>query len=169
MPKRDRELERAWQRRVTARDSSGLTVRAFCEAEGLAESAFYFWRRELQRRAAERRDWREAANREMRAVEVSDDHPAEPRPPRSSVLSRARFVPVVVDDATAARTPDCVAPLRASTAPAAAARLGAVIELVHPGGVVIRVPADDDAAALRMILGVLDGCATLHERSAEAR
>lgn len=44
---RDRELERAWRRRVRAQRTSGLTVRVFCEWEGLPESAFYFWRREL--------------------------------------------------------------------------------------------------------------------------
>jgi hypothetical protein len=30
-----------------------LSVRAFCGQEGLGESSFYFWRRELQKRDAE--------------------------------------------------------------------------------------------------------------------
>jgi hypothetical protein len=51
--KRDRGLERAWRQRVRRQASSGLSVRAFCEQQGLAESAFYFWRQELKRRAAE--------------------------------------------------------------------------------------------------------------------
>jgi hypothetical protein len=48
---------------VKAWDASGLTLREFCEAAGLAESAFYFWRRELLRRSAERRDRRAAGER----------------------------------------------------------------------------------------------------------
>jgi transposase-like protein len=47
-------LERLWRRRVWAQRTSGLSVRAFCERHGLPESAFYFWRRELLRRDAER-------------------------------------------------------------------------------------------------------------------
>jgi len=33
-----------------------LSIRAFCNREGVAESAFYFWRRELERRDTEPRD-----------------------------------------------------------------------------------------------------------------
>jgi hypothetical protein len=32
---------------------SGLSVRRFCEAEGLSEASFYAWRRTLQTRATE--------------------------------------------------------------------------------------------------------------------
>jgi hypothetical protein len=160
MPKRDRGLERAWRRRVKERDASGLTVREFCEAEGLAESAYYFWRRELQRRNAEQCGGREAQNGRTRAVNVSGENPVAARHLRSSAPAKPRFVPIVVDDSSSERVPlsaNFVA-LRASA-----------IELVHPGGVVVRVPADVDAAALRRILGVLDGCAALPERSAEVR
>jgi hypothetical protein len=38
------EVLRRWQ-------ESGKSVRAYCRAEGLRESAFYFWRRELERRS----------------------------------------------------------------------------------------------------------------------
>lgn len=171
MPKRDGGLERAWRRRVTERDASGLTVRAFCEAEGLAESAFYYWRRELQCRAAERRDRREVGERRTRAVEVSDEHSVEPRSPQSTVVAQPRFVSVVVDDSALARAPcsaSSASPRPATGVPATAPGV-AVIEVVHPGGVVVRVPAEDDAAALRMILGVLDGCATLAARATETR
>jgi len=34
-------------------EHSGLSVRVFCRQRKLTESAFYFWRRELQRRQAE--------------------------------------------------------------------------------------------------------------------
>lgn len=169
MPKRDRGLERAWRRRVTERDASGLTVREFCEAAGLAESAYYFWRRELQRRAAELRDHRSAGERRTRAA--SDDRPVEPRSPRSSVVEQPRFVSVVVDDSAAALAPCSAgsASLRPSTGVPATAPGVAAIELVHPGGVVVRVPANCDAALLATVLSVLDGRTTLDARAAEAR
>lgn len=50
---RDKAKERFWRRAIRRRERSGLSVRAFCEQEGLAESAFYFWRREVQKRDAE--------------------------------------------------------------------------------------------------------------------
>jgi transposase-like protein len=47
---RDRGKERFWRRAVRRWQRSGLGVRAFCAAEGLAEPSFYAWRRELARR-----------------------------------------------------------------------------------------------------------------------
>ncbi len=152
MPKRDRGLEREWRQRMRARDTGGLTVRTFCELEGLAESAFYFWRRELQRRDVERGDGRR--HRTTRAVESSADRLAEPRR-RPSSPAGPRFVPVVV---TEGHSSDAAARV-ASVIPAPPP----TIELVHPGGIVVRVPAGCDAAALRTVLGVLD------DRRAEAR
>ena len=60
-----------------------------------------------------------------------------------------------------------------ATTPAEEARvasLAAVIELVHPGGIVVRVPAGTDTAALRTVLGVLDERSGVSvDRPAEAR
>ena len=39
-----------WRVRVSGQSRSGLTVRAYCRAEGLGEAAFYWWRRTLARR-----------------------------------------------------------------------------------------------------------------------
>ena len=36
-----------WQMAIETCYSSGLTIRQFCKQEGLAESAFYSWRRKL--------------------------------------------------------------------------------------------------------------------------
>jgi transposase-like protein len=49
-PRRDRAKEQFWQKTLADFRSSGLSVRGFCRAHGLRESAFYFWRRELTRR-----------------------------------------------------------------------------------------------------------------------
>ncbi len=120
---RDLKLERAWRQRVRKQASSELSVRAFCKQQGLAESAFYFWRRELQRRDTEPRD----------AVIAS--WPANGQPP---------FVPIVISES--------VEPTSRTGELASTGR----IELVHPGGIVIRVPAGCALAALRPILDLLD-------------
>ena len=39
--------ERFWRGAIRKRERSGLTIRAFCEREGLTESAYHFWRRRL--------------------------------------------------------------------------------------------------------------------------
>lgn len=54
-PGRSAELERQWRDRVRRHRSSGVSVRAFCAAEAIPESAFYFWRRELTERERRRR------------------------------------------------------------------------------------------------------------------
>ena len=51
---RDKHLEARWRRIIGEHGGSGLTIRAFCRKSKLAESAFYFWRSELQRRDNER-------------------------------------------------------------------------------------------------------------------
>ena len=50
---RDRRREAQWRRVIREHTRSGLTMRDFCRRSKLAESAFHFWRRELERRDAE--------------------------------------------------------------------------------------------------------------------
>lgn len=52
---RDPGRERFWREALRRRKASGLTVRAFCAKEGLAETAYHAWRRTLRERDAERR------------------------------------------------------------------------------------------------------------------
>ncbi|MCG3185342.1 MAG: hypothetical protein ICCCNLDF_03571 [Planctomycetes bacterium] len=49
----DRSLEKEafWRLAVEEWKTAGTTIREFCRSNGLKESAFYFWRRELARRA----------------------------------------------------------------------------------------------------------------------
>ena len=49
-PPRSEERRTYWQAAVELYRESGLSVRQFCQQEGLAESAFYYWRRELSQR-----------------------------------------------------------------------------------------------------------------------
>lgn len=50
---RDGRREARWRRIIAEQEHSGVGVRAFCRAGGLRETAFYYWRRELQRRQGE--------------------------------------------------------------------------------------------------------------------
>ena len=53
-PMRNSKKEQEWRERVQRWQQSGESVRAFCRREGLHESAFFAWRRELTRRGQER-------------------------------------------------------------------------------------------------------------------
>jgi hypothetical protein len=52
MPKPQRDLvrEQFWRQTLADWRSSGLSVRAFCEARDLRPTTFDYWKRELQRR-----------------------------------------------------------------------------------------------------------------------
>jgi transposase len=50
---RDGRREARWRGVLSEQEQSGLGVRAFCRMKGVRETAFYYWRRELQRRQAE--------------------------------------------------------------------------------------------------------------------
>ena len=76
---RDPRRERFWRDVLRRQKGSGLTVRAFCAREQLAETAFHAWRRILRERDAE--------GRQGRAV-----------PPAAAAPAPA-FVPVVVREA----------------------------------------------------------------------
>jgi transposase-like protein len=54
MGRRSVERERFWREAVAAWRRGGASVRAFCAGRGLNEHSFYCWRRELQRRDAQR-------------------------------------------------------------------------------------------------------------------
>ncbi len=47
--------ERRWRQAVRRWERSSETVRDFCLRHGLCESSFYFWKRELRQRDAQRR------------------------------------------------------------------------------------------------------------------
>jgi hypothetical protein len=52
---RNRAKHRRWRRIVRGQAGSGLSVRAYCAKLGVKESAYYWWRAQLARRAAESR------------------------------------------------------------------------------------------------------------------
>jgi hypothetical protein len=48
----DPATHRRWQQRLERFRTSGLTVAAFCDREGILLASFYVWRRRLQRDAS---------------------------------------------------------------------------------------------------------------------
>jgi transposase-like protein len=50
---RDPQREQSWREVIADFQRGGRTVREFCAQRRLRESAFHYWRRELQRRDAE--------------------------------------------------------------------------------------------------------------------
>jgi hypothetical protein len=123
---RDQGREAFWRRAIRGQRHSGLTVREFCRRSHLHESAFYFWRRELDLREAQRR--RQHARR-----------------PRSPLLaSPPAFVPVRL----AASHSERVA--REDTAGPAGR-----IEIELSGGHRVHVTAPVDRQALGDVLAVL--------------
>lgn len=55
MAKHDRDVakERQWREVLNRQQSSGLSARAFCKQEAIAETAFHFWRRTIRERDGE--------------------------------------------------------------------------------------------------------------------
>jgi hypothetical protein len=51
---RDERKKQQWRGWIGEWRASGLSVRAFCARRGLATHRFYYWRRVLERRAAEK-------------------------------------------------------------------------------------------------------------------
>ena len=122
-----------WEEAMRRWKESGQSVRAFCHNEGVRESAFYFWRREL----AQRSHRTEAANgaRPQASPLTTASHSSERASSRHS--SVPSFLPVrVVEDV------------------AVEAASGVEIILAH--GCTVRVRAGFDRQTLTDVLAVLE-------------
>lgn len=93
---RDLELEGAWREREARHRKSGLTVREFCEREGLVPHQFTWWRRELKRRDAKARNGGKKQPRDSKRT-------GRNRPSR--VAAPAAFVPVHVAASPSSESP----------------------------------------------------------------
>jgi len=86
--RRDLKKESAWRQRVDRQANSGQSVRAWCHRQGLKESAFHWWRRELARRDAEK------PSPSFVPVQVTEDRPAHGASQIEIVLTDGRCVRV---------------------------------------------------------------------------
>jgi transposase-like protein len=128
------ERQQYWEGIVRRWKESGRSVRGFCRAEGLRESAFYCWRRELERRKPQ-----------ATAVEVPEPQTGSvtPTPSRGKPLLRQdrpgpSFVPVHL--------------VASAAGPAAGG-----VEIVLGQGRTIRVPPGFDRQTLASVLALLEG------------
>ena len=130
MKKRIRRCDLArrqqWQVTIRQWQSSGQSVRAFCRQEGLKESAFFFWRRELALQ-----DRADAASPPPPSCKQKTSPPVEP------TSAAARFLPVqVVAGHDSRRAGD--------------------IEIVLGSGRAVRVPPQFDRQTLADVLALLE-------------
>jgi transposase-like protein len=122
-----------WEEAMRRWKESGHSVRAFCRNEGVRESAFYFWRREL----AQRSHRTEAANgsRLQASPVTTASHSSERASPRHS--SVPSFLPVrVVEDV--------------------AAEAAGSVEIILVHGCTVRVRSGFDRQTLLDVLGLLE-------------
>jgi hypothetical protein len=146
MKKRDRQcdpqLQRYWEEVVWQWRKSGQTVRAFCRAEGLHESSFYFWRREVARRKEQRKEQKQPITKKGKSIpagrKVSAVQPQRPlQKPQPSFL-----------------------PVRVVTSHGNEAACGEVasggVEVLLPQGQVVRVAPGFDRQTLAEVLSVLE-------------
>jgi transposase-like protein len=146
----DPQRQQQWQAAVRRWQESGASVRAFCRAEGLRESAFYFWRRKLARRGR--------ANPEGPHERVNG---AWPRPCSATAVSPlprsgGRLVPGPAPSFLPVRV---VAPRSVCVGPADAGQpvAGGEVEIIlEEGRRAVRVRAGFDRQTLADVLAVLE-------------
>jgi transposase-like protein len=127
----DPQKQSYWEEVVRRREKSGHTVRDYCRAEGLRESAFYFWRRKLARRS---QPSGVVSPPRPEAAQVTPSPPGRVSPPRRSTPS---FLPVHVVEHGEAE-----------------ACLG--VEIVLAAGRTVRVRSGFDRQTLADVLAVLE-------------
>lgn len=122
---RDPLKERYWRKVVQNFKDSGLATKQFCQREGLSESQFYSWRREIGKRDQEEPIAKSKARRSKKVVREHQPSPAVPE-----------FIPVKLVTVTSEPQP-------------------APLEITSPAGFVIRIAAGVDARLLHLVLSVL--------------
>ena len=127
------ERQTYWEEAMRRWKESGQSVRDFCRNEGVRESAFYFWRRELVRRSPST----DAVKRSRPPISPLTTISRSPKRVTSQHSSLPSFLPVhVVEDA------------------AVEAANGVEIILAH--GCTVRVRSGFDRQTLANVLAVLE-------------
>jgi hypothetical protein len=83
---RDLRKEQQWRQWIRQWQTSGLSVRDFCDRHALSQATFYAWRRLLRQRDAD--------TTPFVAVQVVTDPPTPPAPPLEVVLASGRCLRV---------------------------------------------------------------------------
>jgi len=136
MPKGNEEKWSYWRGMLRRQRGSGLSVRRFCVDEDLSYASFYRWKRKIAAKDSRRASNSEDDGKSRRVRADSGRNGRKHR--RASGVAKSRtstgaFIPVRVQAAGSS-----------------------VLEVVHPRGHVVRVPAVFDAISLQQVLEVLD-------------
>jgi hypothetical protein len=137
MPKTSAEKRSYWQGMLRRQRESGLSVRQFCADEELSYASFYRWKRKI------------AAKDSRRASDSKEDGKSHPQSGAGSgrnSRNRRQASRAVKPNSSGA----AFIPVRLQ------ATAGGPLEVVHPRGHVVRVPAVFDKDSLRQVLDVLD-------------
>jgi transposase len=97
---RDPVKEQFWRRTIAHHSRSGLSIRTFCQREGLETANFHWWRRALDRRD------REVAP----PPKLGRPNPTTERPPAPSAFLPVRVVPDAAKPMTATAPIEIVMP-----------------------------------------------------------
>ena len=136
---RDPAKERHWRRMVRQWRKSGLSVREFCDWQGLSEPCFYAWRRELAKRD------REAAAAVPGIGRSRGGRPVKQNGPSRTAVAEFLPVQVVADGGRDA--------VGNSSGPDG-------IEVHLPGGVRLMIRSGCDRALLRDVIACCAGTGT---------
>lgn len=141
---RDSAKEQYWRGVIRRFEASGLGARRFCEGEGLSEHRLHWWRRTLRQRDQDQAG-RPGSKGRGKPVRKKAGKPVRggggrPVRGRGDQGSDSAFLPVGLPFS-----------------------VGGPIEVLHPRGHVIRVPAVFDPAALGRILATIDAAAGASE------
>ena len=139
-PARDLKKELYWRDMLAQHRQSGLTIRDFCRKQGLTESLFYAWRREVKHRRPAKggrtgKGLRPNSTRPTFGRSPVRPGPSKPVKPRTNGAS---FVPVKLSNGLAVSS--CLD----------------VVECLLPSGAVLRCPPSMGPAAVAAIVHALE-------------
>ena len=133
----DPQRRQQWQAAVWQWQKSGQSVRDYCRAQGLKDSAFYFWRRKLAGHDSTSAAGHGANEQRLASQAIGGAGLSVPRGLSHTRKPRASFLPVrVVKDGQQATTG---------------------VEIALAGGRTVRVQPGFDRQALADVLHVLEG------------
>jgi hypothetical protein len=91
-PRRSQRREEHWRRIVTGQPASGLSIRAWCEQQGVTEASFYAWRRTLAGCGVNREACVQEPPAQLVALDVAGSaHPSVGAAPLQLVLADLRI------------------------------------------------------------------------------
>jgi len=163
MGRRDPRRERFWRGVLARQRKSGLSVRAFCAAHGLAETALYAWRRILRDRDCEEQPGPDAARSPILGTAPTAVPAA--RDLITSPVTVPAFVPVVVRktdreaaaaDFRAGTSSTALVPPHGDAEMRRVATAGDSIDIEMRGGRVLRLPASMSPGRLAAVVHAIE-------------